>query len=228
MTTAPTPTHEREPPTLATGPVRCTWLPYHRGEAAEPLARPWLARTLAVPEPALGLWRVVHGRPHLDARHAGIDVNWSHSGDLLLVALAQDARVGADIEFLRPRPNAMTLAARFFTPFEAQQLAALPHDTAETRFVRLWCAKEAVLKAHGRGIAFGLERLEFTAEAGPGDFIYVPPYVPHQEINASTDETLECLLVRSDNEAVVVNLDIEPVEKPQGVAWIDPIHKAGD
>ncbi|MCL2453028.1 MAG: cupin domain-containing protein, partial [Alphaproteobacteria bacterium] len=31
------------------------------------------------------------------------------------------------------------------------------------------------------------ERLEFVAEAGPGDFIYVPPYVPHQEINASDD-----------------------------------------
>jgi uncharacterized RmlC-like cupin family protein len=70
------------------------------------------------------------------------------------------------------------------------------------------------------------ERLEYTAEAGPGDFIYVPPYVPHQEINASTEETLECVLVRSDNEAVVVNLDIEPVEKPEQVPWIDPIHKA--
>ena len=70
------------------------------------------------------------------------------------------------------------------------------------------------------------ERLEFTAEAGPGDFIYVPPYVPHQEINASSDETLECVLVRSDNEAVVVNLDIEPVEKPENVPWIDPIHKS--
>ena len=70
------------------------------------------------------------------------------------------------------------------------------------------------------------EHLEFTAEAGPGDFIYVPPYVQHQEINASTDETLECVLVRSDNEAVVVNLDIEPVEQPEEVAWIDPIHKA--
>ncbi len=51
------------------------------------------------------------------------------------------------------------------------------------------------------------DALEFTAEAGPGDFIFVPPYVPHQEINACTDETLECVLVRSDNEAVVVNLD---------------------
>jgi uncharacterized RmlC-like cupin family protein len=67
--------------------------------------------------------------------------------------------------------------------------------------------------------------LEFTAEAGPGDFIYVPPFVPHQEINASPDETLECVLVRSDNEAVVVNLDIEPVEKPEAVRWIDPIHR---
>src|SRR5256885_12886205 len=69
------------------------------------------------------------------------------------------------------------------------------------------------------------EHLEFTAEAGPGDFIYVPPFVPHQEINASTSESLECVVVRSDNEAVVVNLDIEPVEKPDEVLWIDPIHK---
>jgi uncharacterized RmlC-like cupin family protein len=70
------------------------------------------------------------------------------------------------------------------------------------------------------------ERLEFVAEAGPGDFIYVPPFVPHQEINASDDQTLECVLVRSDNEAVVVNLDIAPAEAPLSVAWIDPIHKA--
>jgi uncharacterized RmlC-like cupin family protein len=70
------------------------------------------------------------------------------------------------------------------------------------------------------------ERLEFVAEAGPGDFIYVPPFVPHQEINASPDEVLECVLVRSDNEAVVVNItDIEPVERPEAVYWVDPIHR---
>lgn len=40
------------------------------------------------------------------------------------------------------------------------------------------------------------ERLEFTAEAGPGDFIFVPPYVPHQEINALSGEKLECVLMR--------------------------------
>jgi uncharacterized RmlC-like cupin family protein len=48
--------------------------------------------------------------------------------------------------------------------------------------------------------------LEFTAEAGPGDFIFVPPYVPHQEINALEDEALECVLMRSDGEAVAINV----------------------
>ena len=69
------------------------------------------------------------------------------------------------------------------------------------------------------------ENLEYVAEAGPGDFIYVPPYVPHQEINASRDEVLECILVRSGQEPVVVNLDIAPVEVPEEVKWIDPIHR---
>ena len=70
------------------------------------------------------------------------------------------------------------------------------------------------------------ERLEFTAEAGPGDFIFVPPYVPHQGINARDDDTLECVLVRSDGQATSINLDIEPVEPPTEVPWVDPIHRA--
>jgi uncharacterized RmlC-like cupin family protein len=70
------------------------------------------------------------------------------------------------------------------------------------------------------------ERLQFVAEAEPGDFIFVPPFVPHQEINADPDQILECVLVRSDSEAVVVNIsNIEPVEKPEEVYWIDPIHR---
>jgi uncharacterized RmlC-like cupin family protein len=70
------------------------------------------------------------------------------------------------------------------------------------------------------------EALEFMAEAEAGDFIFIPPYVPHQEINASPDDALECVLVRSDNEAVVVNLAIEAAEQPEAVYWVDPIHKA--
>jgi uncharacterized RmlC-like cupin family protein len=80
-----------------------------------------------------------------------------------------------------------------------------------------------VLKGRAR-MRWG-EALEYVAEAGPGDFIYVPPFVPHQEINASEDEVLQCVLVRSGGEAVVVNLDIAAVEQPQTVAWIDSIHK---
>lgn len=69
------------------------------------------------------------------------------------------------------------------------------------------------------------DQLEFTASAGPGDFIYVPPYVPHQEINASSDEPLECVVVRSGQEPVVVNLDIPTVEPPEEVKWTDAIHR---
>ena len=69
-----------------------------------------------------------------------------------------------------------------------------------------------------------LKNFEIMAEAGPGDFIYVPPYVPHQEINANPDEPLSCVLVRSDQEPVAVNLDIDPAEPPEEVYWEDPIH----
>ena len=67
------------------------------------------------------------------------------------------------------------------------------------------------------------ERLEYVAEAEAGDFIYVPPFVPHQEINARPDEPLVCILVRSDQEAIVVNLDIEPAETSSEI-WIGPNH----
>jgi uncharacterized RmlC-like cupin family protein len=68
------------------------------------------------------------------------------------------------------------------------------------------------------------ERLEFVAEAGPGDFIFVPPFVPHQEINANPNEPLTCVVVRSDQEPIVVNLDIAAVETPEEIAWNDPLH----
>jgi uncharacterized RmlC-like cupin family protein len=68
------------------------------------------------------------------------------------------------------------------------------------------------------------ERLEFIAEAGPGDFIFVPPFVPHQEINANPNEPLTCVVVRSDQEPIVVNLDITAVELPEEVSWLDPLH----
>src|SRR5437773_3930924 len=68
------------------------------------------------------------------------------------------------------------------------------------------------------------EKLEFVAEAGPGDFIFVPPVVPHQEINANAGEALVCVVVRSDQEPIVVNLDIPAAESPEEIQWHDPLH----
>jgi uncharacterized RmlC-like cupin family protein len=61
------------------------------------------------------------------------------------------------------------------------------------------------------------EHLEFVAEADPGDFIYVPPFVPHQEINALADAPVEAVVVRSGQDPIVVNLDIVSPE-PAGPA----------
>ncbi|MFC9434293.1 cupin domain-containing protein [Nocardia sp. NPDC057030] len=99
------------------------------------------------------------------------------------------------------------------------------HPNAKTGAHHHGALESVIYVLRGRARMRWGERLEFVAEAGPGDFIFVPPYVPHQEINASTDEPLECVLVRSDSEAVVVNLDIDAVEQPDTVLWIDPIHR---
>jgi uncharacterized RmlC-like cupin family protein len=61
------------------------------------------------------------------------------------------------------------------------------------------------------------ENLEFVDEAGPGDFIFVPPFVPHQEINADPAEPVEAVVVRSGQEPIVVNLDIASPEHSNDV-----------
>ncbi|RVU18445.1 cupin domain-containing protein [Methylobacterium oryzihabitans] len=69
----------------------------------------------------------------------------------------------------------------------------------------------------GRALMRWGERLEFITEAGPGDFLQVPAWLPHQELNASDKEDLRCALVRSGPEEIVVNLNIDPVDEPE---WI--------
>ena len=126
-------------------------------------------------------------------------------------------------------PGMNRTAAINFAKAGAQKLWAgtvTIHPDAKTGAHHHGALESVIYVVKGKARMRWGERLEFVAEAGPGDFIFVPPYVPHQEINASTDEPLECVLVRSDQEAVVVNLDIEPVERPEAVHWVDPIHKA--
>jgi uncharacterized RmlC-like cupin family protein len=70
------------------------------------------------------------------------------------------------------------------------------------------------------------DRLELVAEAGPGDFIYVPPFVPHQELNATADQPVEAVVVRSGQEPIVVNLNIESPEPAPALddPQPDPFH----
>jgi 4'-phosphopantetheinyl transferase len=126
----------------------------------------WLGGLWDMAPEALNLTRDARGRPHLDGGNHHADLNWSHSGDWLIAACATRARVGIDIELLRPRPKALALAKRFFAAEEAAWLQTLADDPAalEHAFTRLWCAKEAVLKAHGHGLSFGLEKLLFELD----------------------------------------------------------------
>jgi uncharacterized RmlC-like cupin family protein len=147
---------------------------------------------------------------------------WKHSGVRVIPADSLD-------ENTAQTPGMNRAAAINFARVGAQKIWAGTvhiHAGAKTGAHHHGPLESVIYVIRGRARMRWGEQLEFVAEAGPGDFIYVPPFVPHQEINASSDETLECVLVRSDNEAVVVNLDIAPVEAPQSVRWIDPIHKA--
>ena len=174
-----------QPPAQRIGPVRWVQLPHAPGAPAQPLAEAWLAEQLDVAPESLLLVRDVHGRPRFvpPGTH---DVSWSHSGEGLLVALGDGIELGADLERLRPRPRALELARRFFDPAETAWLEQLP-DAAlrEDSFVRIWCAKEAILKAHGRGIAFGLHRLRIGEHDGALQLLSADP-----ELGAASDWTL--------------------------------------
>jgi uncharacterized RmlC-like cupin family protein len=147
---------------------------------------------------------------------------WKHTGVRVIPAGSLDANTAQT-------PGMNRAAAINFARVGAQKLWAGTvhiHAGAKTGAHHHGPLESVIYVVRGKARMRWGEKLEFVAEAGPGDFIYVPPFVPHQEINASDNETLECVLVRSDNEAVVVNLNIAPAEAPQSVAWIDPIHKA--
>ncbi len=139
-------------------------LVYERGQGRQPLLR-LLGRYLGCAPGQVALIHNPHGRPEL-AGPPSLRFNWSHCGERAVVALARNVQPGIDLERLRPRPRALALAQRFFAPAEAAALAALPNDELARAFLSRWTAKEAVLKALGRGIAFGLHRLSIAQDPG--------------------------------------------------------------
>lgn len=144
------------------GPVTVWRCPHVPGQRGEPQARVVLARALGGEPEALPLQRDAWGRPLFTGALGDHGVGWSHSGDVLLVATGPGVRLGVDLELLRPRPRQLEIIRRFFHPAEIQWLQALPDAERDHWFFRVWCAKEAVLKAQGQGLSFGLHRLQLA------------------------------------------------------------------
>jgi uncharacterized RmlC-like cupin family protein len=164
-----------------------------------------------------------HSHSHDDPSASSAEPAWKHDGVRVVGANQLDVNTAQT-------PGMNRAAAINFARVGAQKLWAgtvTIHADAKTGAHHHGPLESVIYVVRGRARMRWGEKLEFTAEAGPGDFIYVPPFVPHQEINASATEPLECVLCRSDCDAVAINLDIEPVEKPESVLWVDPTHPHG-
>ncbi len=146
------------------GHLQVWQLPHTAGTRGEPQARQVLAPVLGLAPEQLPISRSERGRPQLGRPLEGQDVGWSHSGGHLLVALGQGVRLGVDLERIQPRPRMAEVIARFFHPDEVAWLLSLEEAARQQWFFRVWCAKEALLKAHGHGISFGLHRFAFAPQ----------------------------------------------------------------
>ena len=149
------------------------------------------------------------------------DTKWKHHGVRVVHA--------SELDVNTPQTPGMNRAAAITAARAgAEKLWAgtvVIHPNAKTGAHHHGPVESVIYVVSGKARMRWGDRLEFVAEAGPGDFIYVPPYVPHQEINASETEALSCVLCRSGQEPVVVNLDLPNVEaNPEEVYWVDNIH----
>jgi 4'-phosphopantetheinyl transferase len=106
-----------------------------------------------------------HGKPALDhPAVAGLEFNLSHSESTVLYGVAQDSRVGVDIERVRPVANYERLAERFYTPAEHLALQAVPRYQRQRAFLTGWVRKEAYMKARGLGFCLSPRRFAVTLE----------------------------------------------------------------
>jgi 4'-phosphopantetheinyl transferase len=101
------------------------------------------------------------GKPYIDG--AALSLSISHCNDDLLLVLSRAGEVGCDIECTERRSmDFLSIAERYYSPAEYQDLLQLGPGEQEKRFLALWVCKEALLKLDGRGIAAGLTG--FTVE----------------------------------------------------------------
>ncbi len=105
-----------------------------------------------------------YGKPALAGPVEGrLEFNLTHSGDIALVAITSSTEVGVDVEIVRPMPDALQIAKRFFSTAESDALKQLPAAEQANAFLNLWTRKESFVKATGLGIANSLTRFEITS-----------------------------------------------------------------
>jgi 4'-phosphopantetheinyl transferase len=141
--------------------------------AARGLLRRLLGETLDESPSALVFEYGSHGKPELagfDQHGRTLRFNLSHSSGWAMFALAWDREVGIDLEnasrLERDDSSLSGLAARILSARELEVWRSLP-DAAQRRaaFLRAWTRKEAYVKATGRGVSDGLERIEVILDA---------------------------------------------------------------
>jgi len=98
---------------------------------------------------------------------------------------------GHELDSNTPQTAGMSRAAAInYARAGAEKLWAgtvVIHPNAKTGAHHHGPVESVIYVVSGRARMRWGDRLEFVAEAGPGDFIFVPPFVPHQEINASDE-----------------------------------------
>lgn len=104
-----------------------------------------------------------HGKPFAPTL-PWLDFNLSHAGSHVALAFARNQALGVDIEDYSRKLAVDGLAKRFFGAGEATALAQMAPEDRTAAFVQLWTHKEAVLKALGEGLSFGLDRVEFELD----------------------------------------------------------------
>lgn len=124
--------------------------------------RALLCRELSCSNESLGFVTAKHGKPFalLGEKPAEVSFNISHSGKHGLIAVAHDGSLGVDVEERAPRNNLDLLIEGVFSPQERSELEQLEGCQKLYMFFRFWTIKEALIKAHGKGLSLRVSELE--------------------------------------------------------------------
>lgn len=109
-----------------------------------------------------------HGKPRLP--DAGVDFSLSHSGDRVVLVVAEGAEVGVDVERESDR-DIDRLAEMVLAGPERAVLADLPFEQRKRAFHGYWSRKEAILKATGHGLAAPMTALHVSAPGDPAEVL---------------------------------------------------------